>query len=228
MAKTKAEKSAAKKRSNQFTKLPSLTGKKIGKWEVGREEIRDGRRFYVCVCECGKSTTLPYSRLVKKESNNACKSCAQVERLCKHGHDTELYGRTKLGICRMCCKERQLKFTYGITLAEYEELFSFQKGKCAICEKDLLMFKVPTPVPKKEAGGRAEVDHKHISKKERNKMKTKIPDKNLVRGLLCGGRWAGCNHKLGRVDNAGWLRKALIYVESPPAQQMFKRKETGE
>jgi hypothetical protein len=50
----------------------------------------------------------------------------------------------------------------------------------------LLMFKVPTPV--KVAGGRAEVDHKHLTKKEINRMKSYVPDKSLVRGLLCGGR----------------------------------------
>jgi len=121
----------------------------------------------------------------------------------------------------MCCKERQLKFTYGITLAEYEALFAFQEGKCAICSKPLLMFKVPTPV--KVAGGRAEVDHKHLTKKEINRMKSYVPDKSLVRGLLCGGRWAGCNHKLGRVDDVDWLRNALSYVENPPAQQFFKK-----
>lgn len=87
--------------------------------------------------------------------------------------------------------------TYGITIDEFECLLALQNNRCAICGKDL-------------RGLRIEVDHehtKHLSKRRQ------------VRGLLCGGRYAGCNRRLGRVDNAAWLSAAARYVSEPPARR---------
>lgn len=39
-----------------------------------------------------------------------------------------------------------------------------------------------------------------------------------VRGLLCPGRYAGCNRLLGHVDDTIWLEKALAYLKNPPAR----------
>lgn len=39
-----------------------------------------------------------------------------------------------------------------------------------------------------------------------------------VRGLLCPGRYVGCNRLLGRVDDIAWLEKALAYLKNPPAR----------
>lgn len=39
-----------------------------------------------------------------------------------------------------------------------------------------------------------------------------------VRGLLCAGRYAGCNRKLGSIDNIWWLENSLTYLKNPPAQ----------
>jgi len=82
------------------------------------------------------------------------------------------YGR---GYCRSCydkyfyynirCEQRKgkrykegLKHRYGITIADYDSMYSKQKGVCAICAKP----------PKTK---RLNVDHDHIT--------------NRVRGLLC-------------------------------------------
>ena len=74
-------------------------------------------------------------------------------------------------------------------------MWKYQNGQCAICGKDLKTTRV-------------EIDHKHG---------TKLPKRQTVRGLLCGGRYAGCNRKLGRLDNEAWLAAALRYVTNPPA-----------
>lgn len=107
--------------------------------------------------------------------------------------------------------EAYLKRTYGITLEEYEAIYAFQKGLCAICRKKLR----PPNSPHKKGhvdGLRAELDHDHH-----------IKDKRLsVRGLLCGGRHFGCNRRLGRVDNRPWLLNASEYIKNPPAQQVLK------
>jgi hypothetical protein len=40
-----------------------------------------------------------------------------------------------------------------------------------------------------------------------------------VRGLLCPGRYRGCNRLLGHVDNPQWLENARSYVLDPPAKK---------
>jgi hypothetical protein len=107
--------------------------------------------------------------------------------------------------------EAYLKRTYGINAEEYQKIYDFQQGLCAICRKKL---RPPNSLVKKGTrdGLRPEVDHNH-----------KIRDKRRsVRGLLCGGRHWGCNRRLGRVDNREWLLNASNYVENPPAQLVLK------
>jgi len=107
--------------------------------------------------------------------------------------------------------EAYLKRTYGITLEEYQKIWDFQKGLCALCGKRLR----PPNSPYKKGnrdGLRVEVDHDHRVKDKRKS----------VRGLLCGGRHYGCNRRLGRVDNREWLLNASSYVADPPAQKVLK------
>lgn len=65
-----------------------------------------------------------------------------------------------------------------------------QKGVCAICGDPELrlhnMTKTPLPLS---------VDHSHTT--------------NKVRGLLC---WS-CNLNLHRVEDSGWLEKAITYLK---------------
>ena len=102
---------------------------------------------------------------------------------------------------------------YGITWTEYLELFKYQKGVCAICG-----IKLEILAPGKEGwheGSRTEVDHEHG---------TELPKKQTVRGLLCGGKWSGCNRKIGRIDNIKWLTSVVDYLKVPPAREMFRGK----
>lgn len=43
-----------------------------------------------------------------------------------------------------------------------------------------------------------------------------------VRGLLCAGRYAGCNRKLGRIDNVPWLTSIITYLNDPPARKIVQ------
>lgn len=45
-----------------------------------------------------------------------------------------------------------------------------------------------------------------------------------VRGLLCAGRYAGCNRKLGRIDDPVWLRRCADYLDNWPSRQVFPPK----
>jgi Recombination endonuclease VII len=107
--------------------------------------------------------------------------------------------------------EAYLKRTYGITAVEYEAIYNFQNGLCPICRKKLRPPGSPNTKGNKN-GLRVEVDHDH---RVRDKRRS-------VRGLLCGGRFWGCNRRLGRVDNREWLLNASNYVENPPAQLVLK------
>jgi len=115
--------------------------------------------------------------------------------------------------------ETYIKRTYGLTAKEYMAIFKLQKGTCPLCGRKLTLpqhFGVPAV---EGASRRTEIDHKHIPKK----AKIQPPKRDLVRGLLCGGRYAGCNAKLGHVDNINWLEAAAKYLKNPPAQQIRKR-----
>lgn len=79
-----------------------------------------------------------------------------------------------------------LKTKFGITLAEYEEMFDKQNGVCAIClQQEVLKNK------------RLAVDHNHVTGK--------------IRGLLCGK----CNKGLGLFsDDFQLIMKAVNYLKN--------------
>lgn len=120
-----------------------------------------------------------------------CKSCAN-NRSRKHYQDNrqqhldyaKQYIQTEHG--QAVQKRSALKFRYGITLEQYNEMLTQQDGRCAICGT-------------REAGGRWNnfaVDHDHVT--------------GAVRSLLCHG----CNSGLGYFrENPEVLRKAAEYVE---------------
>jgi hypothetical protein len=41
-----------------------------------------------------------------------------------------------------------------------------------------------------------------------------------IRGLLCPGRYTGCNRLMGRIDRIDWLEKVLAYLKNPPAKRL--------
>lgn len=83
-----------------------------------------------------------------------------------------------------------LRNSYGLTVAQYDEMLVNQNGVCALCGQ---------PETAKGSGGtvrRLAVDHDHIT--------------GVVRGLLCGA----CNYLLGNAkDSPDLLRKAANYLE---------------
>ena len=82
-------------------------------------------------------------------------------------------------------RNTMLKNKYGISLDEYQQMYSSQEGKCGICD---------TVRPNNGRGGLV-VDHCH--------------DKGHIRGLLC----AKCNTGLGQFrDDTGLLQKAIDYL----------------
>ena len=117
------------------------------------------------------------------EQMNA-RSRASVER--RKREDPESFKRARLNT--------HLKNNYGITLAQWDEMFEAQSGLCAICRTALVL---------NEKGRQSfGVDHCHQTL--------------LVRGLLC----LNCNLAIGLFhEDASVLRRALDYIEGNVSKQ---------
>ena len=139
-----------------------------------------------------------------------------------------------------------LKRKYGITLAERDAIAAEQGNKCAACgrpfdentrkEVDHEHFKIVCipdlfgflGKPPKRIGWWAGSDLMLApvwakTKAEAIKKAKTASLRPSVRGILCGGRYAGCNRKLGRIDNAPWLQAVLGYLQNPPARRVLRK-----
>ena len=95
-------------------------------------------------------------------------------------------------------RESRLKRFYNLQPGEYEKVFNFQGGVCAICKRP------PKP------GKNLHVDHDHKT--------------GLTRGLLC---WTD-NSAVGKFkDDAVKLAAALEYIIHPPVTQALGREVFG-
>lgn len=85
--------------------------------------------------------------------------------------------------------EKHIKDTYGITADEYQAIYDYQGGKCAICRRAT------------GARKRLSVDHCHAT--------------GRVRGTLC----TTCNkYVLGHArDDIAFFERAIEYLKHPPA-----------
>jgi hypothetical protein len=120
-----------------------------------------------------------------------CSKCKEVKTLDQFYKDPKITTKPRAA-CKACYiqhrntvgKNRQLKKRYGITVEDYNNLFEFQKGCCAICRKHQSQLNVSLAV-----------DHDHAN--------------GNIRGLLC----FNCNSGLGRFkDNTDLLINAIKYL----------------
>jgi hypothetical protein len=111
-----------------------------------------------------------------------CKPCAARG-------SREDYAKHKASPQRLAFKRnKEYRRLYGITLADYDEMFAAQDGVCATCGS-------PDPGVKHD---HLHVDHCH--------------ETGRVRGLLC----RRCNSVIGYVhDNPDTLRRMADYLEAP-------------
>lgn len=98
--------------------------------------------------------------------------------------------------CRACASaaahDGHIKKTYGIGTREYNAILKVQGGGCAICGSVSRTKRFP-------------VDHDHKT--------------GAVRGVLC----KRCNHDLlgAAHDDIELLKRAIAYLESPPAEMVL-------
>lgn len=203
-----------------FARVPPIpAGTTFGKWTVKEVDSKNPNRHtkYRCVCACGKEGVVDHYHLLGGFSKG-CRACSgrAWPGVCKQGHLLGDCGKDTRGACKLCRIAQHLRRSYGMTIEDYVALWTYQGGKCAICGRALKLSEAFS-ILYEEAATRAEVDHRHVPKKD----KVQPAKRTLVRGLLCGGRYAGCNAKLGHVDDITWLRSAVAYLEALPAQRLF-------
>lgn len=100
------------------------------------------------------------------------------------------YRSKNLEICRARCRNSHYKRKYGITLEEWNMLFSAQGFQCAACPAT-----EPTGVPGSSHRGRWHTDHDHATGK--------------LRGILCHR----CNVAIGYLEDAILMPRLMAYLE---------------
>jgi Recombination endonuclease VII len=90
-------------------------------------------------------------------------------------------------------KSKILKYRYGITLNDYNRMFTEQNGCCKICN-----------IHASELKGPLQVDHSHIT--------------GIVRGLLCGL----CNSRLGEGNIGRFNDYDLLYSKALGYIKLYK------
>lgn len=190
----------------------AIVGRKINLWTVldlSPRRTKTGGVYFNCRCDCGQEREVAADGLLAGKSKS-CGICAVGDPICGRGHVVADWGgRTTDGACRACVKHKSLLRNYGWTLEEVIALWEYQHRKCAVCGDPLEL--IPKGGPGWSVGVRTEVDHEHVEG----------PKRTTVRGLLCGGRWKGCNRKLGHIDNITWLEKIIEYLKNPPARKLL-------
>ena len=133
-------------------------------------------------------------------------------------------------------KDKRLWKCYRWSLAMYNVLSERQHHRCAICGREALTmplnvdhehFKIECHrlliVDKVWEATTTFKDGRLFQARGATKTAAVQALKDValpasVRGLLCAGRYAGCNRKLGSIDNIIWLKNSTTYLEHPPAQ----------
>jgi hypothetical protein len=131
-----------------------------------------------------QSCYVKHRRSVKKQKASCHPDRPHVAKgFCKNCYSNHIKKKLPHWRRSLVWRRASLKYNFGITLEQFNELFAAQNGKCAICQKEF----------GKEYKNRANVDHCHATGK--------------VRGLLC----FRCNTSVGVFENFGEL--ASKYLE---------------
>tara|TARA_A100001011_G_scaffold340307_1_gene372323 strand:- start:277 stop:669 length:393 start_codon:yes stop_codon:yes gene_type:complete len=110
------------------------------------------------------------------------------------------------GNCCSACKNG--RYRYNMNRIQQLELLEHQKGRCAICKKEVELFK-----GKGKDG--AHIDHFGVSSVPYSKWE----EGWAVRGILC----FDCNKYLGSHDT-DFFEEIIRYLENPPAQSFEKKR----
>lgn len=139
-------------------------------------------------CKESKQVAAYYLKAGRPNSSTCIPCTGELKRE-KWAQDPDFYRRQNRESYRKDpnkYRRYDLKKTYGITVAEYQALFSGQSGRCRICERHQLEFNKALAV-----------DHCHKT--------------GAIRGLLC----SACNCALGLLkDDITRARALVAYLQA--------------
>ncbi|MFA6570781.1 MAG: endonuclease VII domain-containing protein [Bacteroidota bacterium] len=153
-------------------------GSKIHNWTVMSDVFRNkwNKKSIICKCTCG---TIQNHELSKISFTKWCRKC---------------YIKSKEKSKEKISEYRRFwgtKKKYNVDKEVFLKMWEHQKGKCAICENDMIM----TQATKGQSLDTVSIDHNHKTKR--------------TRGLLCNR----CNKGIGSLrENVEILEKAIKYL----------------
>lgn len=136
-------------------------------------------------------------------------------------------------------RDKYYRKHYNVGYDFYQRLGEIQGWKCGACGRHQSEFTVPLQLDhehfKISITGRRGRWHGLASFKDGSSTPTFTADTQKmlreiikraalplsIRGLLCPGRYAGCNRLMGRVDDVKRLEGFLAYLKNPPAKRLF-------
>ena len=153
----------------------------------GNTILRNVPATKICV-KCGiekSGSDFIRSPKMKHGLTSYCRECHNIDQLkCRSKPEAQERNRLYRRKNRLKERDRQLRKLYGITIEDFNSMFSNQGGKCKCCSAHQTELKKSLVV-----------DHCH--------------HRGMVRGLLC----EDCNLALGRVkDNTNTLRSMIEYL----------------
>jgi hypothetical protein len=139
-------------------------------------------------------------------------------------------------------RDKRYRAKYYVGIEFYDALLAAQDGKCGACGRPHTDFSVSLNVdhfhfrvlaqrlpPSHPLGMRWYAFTQFDGQKFEGFAPTKASAIELVkrratphsiRGLLCPGRYTGCNRLMGRIDRPDWLKRVVHYLENPPAKKV--------
>jgi recombination endonuclease VII len=144
---------------------------------------------------------------------------------------------------KLRAREKRYLKKYGpfMTLELYDKILAAQDYKCGACGRPASEFSIAMNIDhfhfkivaeRTNEGfdlkwkASTEIQGRHLEQRSWTKKEAIAALRELampysIRGLLCPGRYTGCNRLIGRIDKPDWLRKVIFYLENPPARKVL-------
>jgi hypothetical protein len=138
-------------------------------------------------------------------------------------------------------RDKRYRKTYRISLDTYNKIGDAQSWRCGGCGKHADEFKISMNVDHEHftitlvrdeltdgwiADTYIRFRNARLSRWGKTQKAARAALKDIalplsIRGLLCPGRYKGCNRRMGRLDDPIIMRNLATYLENPPAMQIM-------